>query len=741
MKLTRTLFVLAVFICTVFAQAQAQTGTSLGLFNLPHLKSYSAYRASSENRYVDSNDDSEHIMPGQTFVMANLTGPGMVMHIWVTVADAEFGWPRLLRLRIYYDGSKTPSVDAPLGDFFGVGLGLEQNLDSIMVRDSSFGRARNAYWPMPFLKSCKITVTDEGLQDVLMFYYHVDYRKYTSLPSNIGYFHAYYRQERPARNDHYYKFLDIKGTGQYVGTVLNVIQTQAGWFGEGDDLFYIDGAKYPQIAGTGTEDYFNEAWGLRITRGPWTGTTVAQGDGVGMRFSAYRWHVPDPIPFQESLVAEIEHAGWTFNPNGSVRSGFEVRPDFFSSVAFWYQKGVNQGLPHLPYGKALLPFGNAEQIAIEDSVKDVTTVNGKAVVQRGVDWGKDLLAFDAQGPGARMTVPFDVRSGGEYEVVGEVAQAPTYGDYAVLLDGELTGSPTKIWPTSNVPPDGTGVLHNYAEEVYVAKVRPFGWFHLAKGHHTLTFICVGKDVRSSGYDIGVNDVVLEKLPASTEQSENAPVQYQVSAPVQTTGIVYRGKPLSYYISKLQSAPESERANLVRAIGDFGADGASATDVLAQELSNPDESVRAAAAWSLSQIGPQGSAAIPALAKSLSDPDFLVRDLSGIALEAMGPKAAPVMTELIRALSDPSPYVRCTAARALGAIGPAAHAAAKPLAERLLVTSEKSYVVGSVANSLGGMGPSGKDALPILRQFVKSHPLSTAEKNAIARIEGKKIATW
>jgi len=301
---------------------------------LARLKDYAAFRTSSDNRYMFSNDDSKRIMPGETLVMADLHGPGMITHIWVTVADNEYAWPRLLRLRAYYDGEKTPSVDAPLGDFFGVGHGYERDLNSTMVRDSSLGRARNSYWPMPYRKSCKITVTNEGSRYVLSFYYHVDFRNYDSLPADIGYFHAYYRQERPAMAGRNYTFLNIRGRGHYVGTVLNVIQAQVSWFGEGDDLFYVDGAVHPQVYGTGSEDYFNEAWGLRISSGSWTGTPVAEGERVGSRLTGYRWHVPDPIPFRQSLWAGIEHYGWTANPDGSVRSSFEERPDYFSSVAF-----------------------------------------------------------------------------------------------------------------------------------------------------------------------------------------------------------------------------------------------------------------------------------------------------------------------------------------------------------------------------------------------------------------------
>ena len=261
LKRSISLFLVWLVLSAAATWAQTPDNDFLDSLGLARLKNYSSARTSSGNRYVYSNDDSKRIMPGETLVMANLAGPGMVTHIWLTVAQNEFGWPRLVRLRIYYDGHKTPSVDAPLGDFFAVGHGAERDVNSMMVRDSSFGRARNSYWPMPFRKSCRITITNEGKRLLPMFYYHVDYRKYATLPADTGYFHAYYRQERPARSGHNYAFLDTKGTGHYVGTVMSVVLTQISWFGEGDDLFYIDGAKQPQIYGTGTEDYFQRRLG------------------------------------------------------------------------------------------------------------------------------------------------------------------------------------------------------------------------------------------------------------------------------------------------------------------------------------------------------------------------------------------------------------------------------------------------------------------------------------------------
>src|ERR1700757_5233601 len=205
-------------------------------------KDFSAHRSSSNNPDWNSNDDSKRPIPGETQVLADLQGPGIVTHLWVTIADNEYGWPRLLRLRIYYDGSPIPSLGAPGGDFFAVGHGFERMVRSMMVRDSSDGRARNSYWPMPFRKSCRVTITNEGRRRVDHLYFQVDWEKVPSLPPDVAYFPARYRQELPAPDDGSpYVFLDVKGRGFYVGTVLSVVQPEAGWFGEGDDRFFVDG--------------------------------------------------------------------------------------------------------------------------------------------------------------------------------------------------------------------------------------------------------------------------------------------------------------------------------------------------------------------------------------------------------------------------------------------------------------------------------------------------------------------
>ena len=455
---------------------------------------YKAMRQGSHNPDPKSNDDSKRLDGGKVLILIDADGPGMVTHFWITVADSEYGWPRLLRLRVYYDGAKSPSVDVPLGDFFAVGHGRERDVNSLMVRNTSQGRAKNCYWQMPYRKHIRITLSNEGVRPAALTYWQVDYRKYKFMPKDILYFHALYRQELPAISGRNYTLLDTKGRGQYVGTLLSVITNEDSWFGEGDDWFYVDGEKEASLAGTGTEDFFSDAWGLQDQQSLYTGTTAAGGFTMGDRASAYRWQIADPIPFEKSLHAEIEHQGWTNKPDGSVHSSFEERPDDFSSVAFWYQTPFRTDLPELPVGRARLPYGNATVIDAEPLISHVTTQMGEAQVQKGVFWEENIIFFQGQGKGASLTIPFSVNEGDRYEVMPMLISSYDYGMYAAELDGKPVG----------------GIKNLYAADVLMPQGFPLGRFDLASGPHTLKFICQAKSGDSTGFYFGIHQIVLSK---------------------------------------------------------------------------------------------------------------------------------------------------------------------------------------------------------------------------------------
>jgi Protein of unknown function (DUF2961)/HEAT repeats len=619
-----------------------------------------AHRSSSNNPDPDSNDDSKRPIPGETTVLADLEGPGAVTHIWITVADSEFGWPRLLRFRVYYDGSDVPSVDAPLGDFFAVGHGFERPVQSLMIRDSSEGRSRNSYWPMPFRKSCRITVTNEGQRRVSNLYCQVDWEKLPSLPADTPYFHAHYRQALPGSGGRPYEVLNVSGRGHYVGTVLSVVQAEAGWFGEGDDHFFVDGETHASLEGTGTEDYFGDAWSLHVSDGAYTGVAIAEGTGLGSRMTAYRWHLADPIPFTKSLRFEMEHKGWTFRADGSVKSAFGERTDLLSSVAYWYQQGIAQGLPAPPYGAGRLPQGNALQIEVDKALADARAEKGKLSVSPELFWSKDVLLFESEGIGGRLEVPFDVPADGDYEVTTELARGSDYGIYKVLLDGEAPHSAAlEHEPGADVT--GPTPFDGYAPETYVGAPMPAGWPHLTKGRHVLTFVCLGKREASTGYALGVDDVVLARTGA-----EAWAAAAEARAPAVPSGTV------AEIARRLTATDPVIRGLAAMALRDRGREALAALAALTAALRDPDSNVRLMSANAIAALGPDGAPAVPALTASCSVKGEEVHVLRSCAaaLGAIGKPAAsaiPTLRELAKI-----PRVQWAAELALKSIQAAPH---------------------------------------------------------------------
>lgn len=333
-----------VFLAVLFGCTAAWGQPLSWMPNLALSPDFQTHRISS-NDPSGGNQDWIGVEPGETRILAEIQGPGAITHLWNTV-DAEKYYPRMLILRIYWDGQNIPSVEVPLGDFFAVGHGLDRPFQSAAADASSEGRARNAYWFMPFQKSAKVTLSHEGFFRVDKFYFYIDYRTYSSLPDNYLYFHAQYRQAVPnaavdlkgknrdgATN---YVLLDTTGKGQYVGSVVSVQMNEDGWFGEGDDMFFVDGSDKPSLLGTGTEDYFNDAWGFREFSYPYHGVTLWEGYKKGDRGTAYKWHLFDPVAFQASLKATLEH--------GHAND----RRDDWYSVAFWYQTLPSPDFPALP---------------------------------------------------------------------------------------------------------------------------------------------------------------------------------------------------------------------------------------------------------------------------------------------------------------------------------------------------------------------------------------------------------
>jgi Protein of unknown function (DUF2961) len=292
---------------------------------------------------------SVRIKPKQVFTLAEITGSGAIQHIWMTPTG---NW-RFSIIRFYWDGETTPSVEAPVGDFFASGWGRYAQINSLAVTVNP-GSAFNSYWTMPFRKSARITMENIADEEMTL-YYQVTYAV-TDIEPDAAYFHAQFRRTNPLPYKQVYTLLDgVKGEGHYVGTHMSWGVNNNGWWGEGEIKFFMDGdTDYATIVGTGTEDYFCGSYNFenRDTRQyqtfstPYTGLPlVVKPDGVyqsQQRFSLYRWHIPDPIRFEKDLRVTIQALGW--------RIGGRYLPlqDDIASVAYWYQAEPHAAFPALP---------------------------------------------------------------------------------------------------------------------------------------------------------------------------------------------------------------------------------------------------------------------------------------------------------------------------------------------------------------------------------------------------------
>jgi len=289
------------------------------------------------------------VKAGTTLTMADIKCSGAIKHIWLTPTQRN----RNCIMRFYWDDQENPSVEVPVWDFFAYGLnqGTFMPVNSLAVCVNP-GSGLNCYWEMPFKKRALITFENRDTQDMTL-YYQIDYVE-TQVPDETAYFHAQFRRTNPLPYKEVYTIVDgIKGKGQYVGTYMVWGVNNSGWWGEGEIKFYMDGdGKFPTICGTGTEDYFCGAYNFDANgkyhefSNAYCGLAkVSRPNGLydsQTRFSLYRWHLSDPIYFEEDLKVTIQALGW--------RNGGRYLPmqDDLASVAYWYQTLPNAKFPTLP---------------------------------------------------------------------------------------------------------------------------------------------------------------------------------------------------------------------------------------------------------------------------------------------------------------------------------------------------------------------------------------------------------
>jgi hypothetical protein len=274
--------------------------------------------------------------------------------------------------------------------------------------------------------------------------------------------------------------------------VLNVRQREGGWFGEGDDFFYIDGEEKPTLRGTGTEDYFCDAWGFREFTGLFYGVPVFENYQPGGKITAYRWHINDPVSFQKSLRVEIEHKGAAFDEKGAVRSGYEPRVEDFASVAYWYQLEPHKTFPAIPAAKDRLYRDFHETTQGEALLDKAVASEGPLSRQDGEGWnGGSQLWWCPTKAEQTLTVPFRVEGDGTYDLQLALTHSWDYGTYEVLLNGEVLPKNVDL----------------YSAEIENHK-HGFQRLTLKAGEQRLEFRNVGKAADSAGYFLGLDAIIV-----------------------------------------------------------------------------------------------------------------------------------------------------------------------------------------------------------------------------------------
>jgi hypothetical protein len=269
------------------------------------------------------------VPPGEALVLAQIEGPGVVDRIWIGLEASDTFW-RDIVLQITWDGASSPSVEAPIGDFFAVGPGARQNLTSVPMMVQSGGRAFTSLWKMPFAQSATITLVNDGSSPTRQLNFEVDYRSLDALPDDSLYFHARYVQRNAPEKGKPVTVLRSSGQGQYVGMSLAVQNGEPGNWGNGAIHFDIDGGNGAGPAGLTLLNYFGMIFGVGIQKGPFQGATLDEGDREKARSTVYRFHVHDPVPFEQSIQIDIDHG------HDNQRS------DRLAAVVYWYQSEIGR---------------------------------------------------------------------------------------------------------------------------------------------------------------------------------------------------------------------------------------------------------------------------------------------------------------------------------------------------------------------------------------------------------------
>jgi len=469
-------------------------------------------KTDSLGKPIAHNADNSRVMAGKTKVVLDVKGPGVITHMWYTfLAPGKHPWAingsathQEMLLRIFYDGHETPDIEVPFGDFFANCFGKRSEVISlpVIVEDAD---SYNCFWPMPFRKSVRVEVVNQSKdKNINLLYYNIDWVKKESLPKETPYFYARYNQEYPTKPGGDYVILETEGKGHYVGTVMGVRTRSPAWFGEGDEKIYIDGEKDASIWGTGTEDYFLSAWGLKSgVNTPYFGTVYFDQWGiVGGHTSAFRWHLADPVVFNDKIKVTIEHYGW-ISPDENIERrahSWNEREDDFASVAYWYQTGTPTGQSVVPPAEERILPNLDVIVPAKDVIAAKSFKGGTVQAQEDLEWYmKGQLLFTPAGDQAIVDIPFEISEKKPVRLLMSVTKSPDYGIWQAYLNGIKVGPPMNLYDES---------AHEWEHHLLDFWPEP--------GHYTLQLKLIGKDQRSTGKNLGIESVRLrERRPRVT----------------------------------------------------------------------------------------------------------------------------------------------------------------------------------------------------------------------------------
>ena len=448
------------------------------------------------------NGDARPVAPGQTITLLDYKGAGIIHRFWVTIAPrAEMHIHRQAILRMYWDGETTPSVECPIGDFFGVGFGEQKDYISLPLNEISGGY--NCYWPMPFHKSAKWTLENRSDNKIDAFYYNIDFTAHDSIPADVRHFHAQWRRENPTTPSRNYTILDTTGEGHVVGVALFMQARKPRDIGflEGDEMVYIDGEVRSNLRRTRLT---LSARHRRLSSPPAGISTTAPIRAVSRLHHQGR----DQRPRQRlSLVYRRRHAIHQVD-QGHDRARHEQRSrSRLLSVCYFYACGNVKPAPPLPAdAKDLLPLPphvtkHFPGVIEAESLRDKASVTGGQLAIQTMgsfpgDWSGEAQLFWINGkPGESLTIHLPVQNAGEYDVIAHFTKAPDYGVIRAQIGGGFMAGPI---------------------DLYDATVHPSGPISLGRaklnaGDNPVTLTITGKNEKSTNTFIGIDAFELKPV--------------------------------------------------------------------------------------------------------------------------------------------------------------------------------------------------------------------------------------